>query len=78
MGRAWLNLCLPPSFTNRRSRSPEEQVSHISFVSLLTEVGGALVTMSETMTLRGLVRVASIVSTIAEEPMNAGGTYTFD
>ena len=37
-----------------------------------------MVTMSETMTLRGLVRVASIVSTIAEEPINAGGTYTFD
>jgi hypothetical protein len=30
------------------------------------------------MNVRGLVRVASIMSTIAEEPMNVGGAYRFD
>jgi hypothetical protein len=31
--------------------------------------------MSEEMDVRGVVRVASMISTIAEEPMNVGGAY---
>lgn len=34
--------------------------------------------MSETMNVEGLVRVASIMTTIAEEPMNVGAAYRFD
>lgn len=34
--------------------------------------------MSEKMTVEGLVRVASIMSTIANEPMNVGAAYRFD
>jgi hypothetical protein len=30
------------------------------------------------MNVRGLVRVASIMSTIEKEPMNVGGAYRFD
>jgi hypothetical protein len=34
--------------------------------------------VSEKVNVEGLVRVASIMSTIAKEPMNVGGAYRFD
>lgn len=33
--------------------------------------------MTEKMTVQGLVRVATIMATIAREPLNVGGGYRF-
>jgi hypothetical protein len=50
-------------------------VYRIALITPLAEPCGELVPVSEEMNVRGLVRVASIMSTIEKEPMNVGGAY---
>lgn len=51
---------------------------HISLITPLSEPRGEVTNVSEKMDVKGLVRVASIMVTIAEKPMNVGGGYRFD
>lgn len=51
---------------------------HTALIPPLGEPGGEVTPVSEKMDVKGLVRVASIMVTIAEKPMNVGGAYRFD
>lgn len=51
---------------------------HIPLITPLAEPCDELEHMSEPMDVNGLVRVANIMVTISEKPMNVGGGYKFD
>lgn len=55
-----------------------EDAYHIPLITPLAEPGSELEHMSEPMDVNGLVRVANIMVTISEKPMNVGGGYKFD
>ena len=50
---------------------------HIPFLTPPGEPRGEVADVNEKMTVSGLVRVASIMTTIAKKPCHVGGAYRF-